>query len=593
MMNGVRTACLIGLLCFPSIAAAQLRSEVVASGLSFPVAFIPDPVIPNVFYIVQQGGIVRVLQGGQLLATSFINLSGSISCCGERGLLGMAFPPDAATTGRVFFNFTNQNGDTVVARFTRTPSNPLVAVPATRFDLRWSTGLRVISQPFSNHNGGNLAFGADGFLYVGLGDGGDGNDPQNNAQNPGELLGKFLRINTVVPDSDPNGFTVPSNNPFLDGVPIPALPEIWSFGWRNPWRYSFDDFGPGATGALIVGDVGQGAREEVDYEPFGAGGRNYGWRMREGTIATPDVPAITPAFLPLTEPIYDYRRDVGTTVTGGYVYRGSQLPAQYRGRYFFADFGASRVWSMGLSINPTTGEATRTDIVEHTEELGGAAFLGGIASFGRDLQGELYLATFAGRILRIASAAVAPNAPQGFQAVVTNQTVFLSWNPPPSGPVPSDYQLEAGSAPGASDLLIAPIGPQPSLLVPGVPVGIYYVRVRSVNAAGASAPSNEIVVVVTGGCTGAPPAPFGFVSSVSGQTVTLAWSVGGTNNGPTAFVIDVGSGPGLTNLAMIGIDGLLRGLTVAAPSGTYYVRLRSVNACGSSGASNEIVVTVP
>ena len=596
MKTGLRAACLIALLCLPAIANAQLRSEVVASGLSSPVAFVADPAVPNVFYIVQQGGIVRVLQNGQLLATAFINLSGAISCCGERGLLGMAFPPDAATTGRVFFKFTNPNGDTVVARFTRTAANPLVAVPSTRIDLRWSIGQRFVPQPFSNHNGGHLAFGADGFLYIGMGDGGDGNDPQNNAQNPGVLLGKFLRINTVVPDSDSNGFTVPPNNPFLDGVPVSALPEIWSFGWRNPWRYSFDDFGPGATGALIVGDVGQGAREEVDYEPSGAGGRNYGWRIREGTIATPNVPATTPAFLPLTDPIYDYGRSVGSTVTGGFVYRGSQLAPQYRGRYFFADYGSSRVWSMGLSINPSTGEATRTDIpVEHTAELGGAAFIGGVASFGRDLQGELYLVTFAGRVLRIASAAVAtPNAPQTFEAVVTNQNVFLSWQPPTSGPVPSQYQLEAGSSPGASNLAVLPVsGSQLTLIVGGVPPGTYYVRLRSLNAAGASPPSNEIVVVVTGACTGPPPAPYGFVSSVNGQTVTLAWSLNGTNNGPTAFQIEAGNGPGLANLAVINVDGLLRGLSVVAPPGTYHVRLRGANGCGTSGPSNERVITVP
>jgi glucose/arabinose dehydrogenase len=596
MMNGVRAVSVLALLCFPTIAAAQLRTEVIATGLDRPIAFVADPVIANVFYIVQQGGVVRVMQNGQLLPTPFIDLSGAVSCCGERGLLGMAFPPDAATTGRVFFNFTNQSGGhTVVARFTRTAGNPLVAVPGTRLDLQWSTGERFIRQPFSNHNGGNLAFGPDGCLYIALGDGGDGNDPQNNAQNPGTLLGKVLRINTVVPDSDPNGFTVPPDNPFLDGVPIPALPEIWSFGWRNPWRYSFDDFGAGATGALIVGDVGQGAREEIDYEPFGAGGRNYGWRMREGTILTPNIPATTPAFLPLTDPIHDYDRSVGSTVTGGYVYRGSQLPAQYRGRYFFADFSASRVWSMGLSINPITGDATRTDVVEHTAELGGAAFLGGIASFGRDLQGELYLATFAGRILRIASAgAPPPNAPQSFQAVVTNQNVLLSWNPPASGPLPSQYQLEAGSTPGGSDLLVAPLSASPtSLLVAGVPLGTYYVRLRSVTVGGASQPSNEVVVMVSGGCTSAPPAPFGFVASVSGQLVALAWSLSGTNNGPTAFVIEAGSAPGLADLAQAAIDGSLRGVTVGAPPRTYYVRLRSANACGTSGPSNEIVVTIP
>ena len=593
MINRLGAACVVAVLCLPASAFAQLKADVVASGLSSPVGFIPDPAIPGVSYILQQGGVVLVLRDGQLLPTPFINLAGAIACCGERGLLGMAFPPNAATTGRVFFNFTNPDGDTVVARFTRAASNPLVAVPSSRFDFRWSTGERVIRQPFSNHNGGHLAFGGDGYLYIGLGDGGDGNDPQNNAQNPGVLLGKMLRVNVNVGDGDPNGFSIPSDNPFLDGIPIAARPEIWSFGWRNPWRYSFDNVGAGATGALVVGDVGQGAREEVDYEPSGAGGRNYGWRLREGTIATPDIPATTAAYLPLTNPIYDYPRTQGQAVTGGYVYRGSALPAAYRGRYFFADFIRSRVWSMGLSINPTTGEAVPIDLVEHTTELGGETALGGISSFGRDLQGELYLATFAGRILRIASATV-PGAPRDLQAVVTDRNTQLNWAPPAAGSVPSQYVLEVGTVPGSSNLGSALVGGTvTSVFVPGVPVGTYYVRVRGVGTSGQSPPSNEIVVVVSGGCTAAPPAPFGLVSSLSGSIVGMAWSLGATANGPTQFQIEAGSSSGAANLAILVVAGNLRAFTVRAPAGTYYVRVRGRNSCGMSGPSNQIVVTVP
>ena len=144
-----------------------------------------------------------------------------------------------------------------------------------------------------------------------MGDGGNGNDPQNFAQNPASLLGKMLRIDINVSDGDPTGYRIPPDNPFLDGQPVAALGEIWAFGLRNPWRYSFDDIGAGATGALLMGDVGQGAREEIDYEPAGAGGRNYGWRLREGLIATPGVPATAPAYGPLVEPIFDYARSVG------------------------------------------------------------------------------------------------------------------------------------------------------------------------------------------------------------------------------------------------------------------------------------------
>ena len=182
----------------------------------------------------------------------------------------------------------------------------------------------------------------------------------------------MLRIDVGVPDSDSAGYRVPADNPFLDRQPISALGEIWDFGLRNPWRYSFDDLGPGATGALIIADVGQAAREEINYEPRGAGGRNYGWRIREGRIATPNVPATTPAFGPLTDPIFDYGRDDGRAITGGYVYRGQALGASYRGRYFFADSETARVWSLGLSVNPTSGEATVVNVIEHTAELGGS-----------------------------------------------------------------------------------------------------------------------------------------------------------------------------------------------------------------------------
>jgi glucose/arabinose dehydrogenase len=270
----------ISVLCVSSASVAQLRSEVVASGFTNPVALVPDPAIPGVLYVVEQGGLVRIIRDGAVLPAPFIDLQSAISSGGERGLLGMAFSPDVLS-GRVFFNFTNPSGHTVIARFQRTTS--FAVDPATRLDLLWPTGERFIRQPFSNHNGGHLIFGPDGFLYVGLGDGGSGNDPENNGQNLSSLLGKMLRLDVNVADSDAKGYLVPAGNPLLN--------EIWAAGLRNPWRYSFDDFGTGATGALIIGDVGQGTREEINYQPAGAAGRNYGWRIREGRVATPGVPS--------------------------------------------------------------------------------------------------------------------------------------------------------------------------------------------------------------------------------------------------------------------------------------------------------------
>ena len=579
----------LSLLIGSSTAHAQIRSQIVASGLTQPLALVPDPLLPNVFYVVQQNGLVRTIANGQLQTVPFADFRNAISTGGERGLLGMAFAPDAQS-GRVFFNFTDPNGDTVVARFGRMGVPSRVDV-ASRFDLRWPSGERVIRQPYANHNGGYLAFGPDGYLYIGLGDGGSGNDPQNNAQNPATLLGKMLRIDINVPDADPIGYRVPPDNPFLDGSPISALGEIWDFGLRNPWRYSFDDVGPGATGALIIGDVGQSAREEIDYEPRGAGGRNYGWRLREGRVATPGVPATPPAFGPLTDPIFDYQRSEGRAVTGGFVYRGSALGPAYQGRYFFADFESSRVWSIGLSIDPATGEAAVANVLEHTAELGGS--LGGVASFGRDLQGELYLLTFSGIVRKIVAGGALPNPPQNLQVVVTGSTVTVSWTPPPSGAVPAGYQLEAGSAPGAANLAIVPAAVT-TLTFPGIPPGTYYVRVRSLGGGSASAPSNEVGVVVGGGggCTAAPPAPTGLSSSLNGRLVTLGWSVGPTSDGPATLIIEAGSVTGAANLAVIAIDGSVRTISVQAPPGQYFVRIRGQNACGTGAASNEIVVTV-
>src|SRR5262245_339499 len=185
-------------------ADAQLRAQTFAGNLPQLVAAVADPQRPGVLYAVQQNGLIQTVQGTTVLPTPFLDLRLATAADGERGLLGMAFAPDAGS-GRFFVNFTNTNGDTVVARFRRSSSNPLVADPASRFDLRWPNGSRVISQPFANHNGGNLIFGPDGYLYVGLGDGGSGNDPFNNAQNPNSLLGKMLRIDVNVPDGDAAG----------------------------------------------------------------------------------------------------------------------------------------------------------------------------------------------------------------------------------------------------------------------------------------------------------------------------------------------------------------------------------------------------
>jgi glucose/arabinose dehydrogenase len=382
-------------LCVVTIwAQGRLRSQVYASGFTAPIAFVQDPLDRGVQFVVEQAGRIRVVRNGTVQPTDFLDLRTTVLSGGERGLLGLAFAP-TASSGRFFVNFTNRSGDTVVARFRRS-ADPLVADPASRFDLRF---------------GG--AVGPDGYLYIGLGDGGSGDDPEHRAQNPQELLGKMLRVDVNVDETHPVGYQVPGTNPFVIGGAVAARPEIWAFGLRNPWRYSFDDPARGGTGALVIGDVGQSAFEEIDYEPPNRGGRNYGWRNREG--AHDNVTSRPPAFLPLVDPVHEYGRASGQSITGGYVYRGSALGAAYTGRYFFADYVQGRVWSIALTLDGQ-GEARASGLMEHTAELGGQSQLGNISSFGVDADGELYLVSLTrGTVLSVAG--LAPPTPTDLRVI--------------------------------------------------------------------------------------------------------------------------------------------------------------------------------
>jgi glucose/arabinose dehydrogenase len=382
-------------------AQTPLSSQVFVTGLTQPVGFVQDPGDPSVQYVVQQNGLIRVIEDGALRPQNFLDLSAVVLNAGEQGLLGLALAPDYPSSGRFYVNFVNLNGDTVVARFLRSTADPLQADATSRFDLRWTgePGAFIDQPAFPNHKGGHLAFGPDGNLYIGMGDGGSGNDPFHNAQNPASLLGKMLRIDVNVPLNDPVGYHIPTGNPTF---PVTgARPEIWAFGLRNPWQFTFDSF-TGGTGALIIGDVGQAAFEEIDYEPANAGGRNYGWRNFEGVNPNPDANAATSqplAFSPATPPLFEYARAGGSAVIGGYVYRGQGLDAFYQGRYFFADIIKGRIWSLGLTIAPN-GEATAGSLLEHTVGIGA----GDVSSFGTDSAGELYVVYHSGRIVRVTNA---------------------------------------------------------------------------------------------------------------------------------------------------------------------------------------------
>lgn len=395
----LRITALAVLVCLGAWATAQGPLEVIqhSGGYTQPLAFVADPLDQNTKFLVQKNGIIQRVTNG-IATNTFIDVSASITynVGDEQGLLGMAFAPDHAVSGHVYLYFNDTAGNIQVARYTREGN---IAPVDSRFNI-----IGISHPDGSNHNGATPAFGLDGFLYLAVGDGSPYNDTNHNAQNPNVLLGKVLRIDPSGDDfaGDPNkNYAIPASNPFFgDSGIIQAEDEIWSFGVRNPYKFSFDRL----TGAMVMGDVGQDSWEEINYEPAGAGGRNYGWRMREGMHET--VFGGPAAYLPLTDPILEYGRDQndpiigGNSITGGVVYRGTRLSG-YQGRYFFADFASRRIWSLGLIVDPVTGEATAGDLLEHTIEFGGRDFLGNISSIDQDLNGELFLTSFNGNIYQV------------------------------------------------------------------------------------------------------------------------------------------------------------------------------------------------
>jgi glucose/arabinose dehydrogenase len=361
----------------PAQAGVAIKvNEIVASGFSQPVQVTHAGDGSGRLFVVEQGGRIRVIQSGALLSTPFLDVSGLVSCCGERGLLGLAFHPNYESNGYFYIDYTRAgDGATVIARY-HVSGDPNLA------DAGSGSTLLTIPQPYANHNGGQVMFGLDGYLYIGMGDGGSGGDPQNNAQNKNTLLGALLRID--VDGGSP--YAIPPDNPY---VGVEGADEIWAIGLRNPWRFSFDR----ATGDLYIGDVGQDMWEEIDYQATNsAGGLNFGWHCLEGTHTyTTAPPCNDPAYLAgMTGPIAEYSHDVGDAVTGGFVYRGSLYP-DLAGRYFFADFGSGRIWSMvKTGSNPVTWSQPK---LESNSGLN-------ISSFGEDESGEVYIASYSDGTVR-------------------------------------------------------------------------------------------------------------------------------------------------------------------------------------------------
>jgi glucose/arabinose dehydrogenase len=287
----------------------------------------------------------------------------------ERGLLGLAFHPDYANNGLFFIDYTDQNGNSVIARYHVSADDPNKADPSS------ATQLLYVQQPFANHNGGDLAFGPDGYLYAAFGDGGSGGDPQGNGQNPSTLLGSILRLDVNAAD----GYAVPDSNPFAGSGS--ARPEIWAWGLRNAWRFSFDR----TTGDLYIADVGQNNWEEVNFQPASsAGGQNYGWNAYEATHVYSGQPPASDVVMPILE--YDHGGG-RCSITGGYVYRGEQIPG-LQGYYFYGDWCSGTIWA---AQRDNAGDWSTTVSLQSGRQ---------ISSFGEDEAGELYLVDYGGAVLR-------------------------------------------------------------------------------------------------------------------------------------------------------------------------------------------------
>lgn len=364
-------SCALAAAC--SSPASDYRAELLSDALHKPLYLVQAPGDSVRSFLVEQSGRIRVMVGDALREAPFLDLSGEVfdpdaRGGGERGLLGLAFHPGFADNRRFVVDYTDRRGTTQIVEFRA--ASPGAADPAS------ARTILSIEQPNTNHNGGMVEFGPDGYLYIGMGDGGGAGDPGNRAQDLGSLLGKILRLDV---DNPPPGaaYGIPPDNPFVETAG--ARPEIWAYGLRNPWRFSFDP----ATDELWIADVGQKAWEEIDRQPAGAGGLNYGWRLREGAHCyDPPEDCERPG---LVDPVHEYSHRMGCSITGGHVYRGAALP-ELAGHYFYSDWCAGKVWA----FDPVSGAT-----LEILKDLGP------VTSFGRDHRGELYVMEGGGKVWRI------------------------------------------------------------------------------------------------------------------------------------------------------------------------------------------------
>lgn len=353
----------------PDLEALQLRLEPVTDGFDQPLYAVSAGDGSGRLFVVEQPGRIYIVRDGQRLEQPFLDIVDIVgSTANEQGLLSIAFSPNYTADGQFFINYTNLDGDTVVARY-QVSDNPDLADPTS------AETVLMIDQPAGNHNGGLVVFGPDNYLYIGMGDGGQAGDPWGNAQNKDVLLGKLLRIDVL--GAQP--YAIPPDNPFVGQTDV--RPEIWAWGLRNPWRFAFDQ----ANGDLYIADVGQNRFEEINYQPAAStGGENYGWDVMEGA-ACYEANECDRAGLVL--PVVVYSRDAGCSVTGGYVYRGSAFP-QLDGIYFYGDYCSGQIWA----LQKNDGEWHNVLVLETDLTL---------TSFGMDEAGELYLVGRDGGLYRL------------------------------------------------------------------------------------------------------------------------------------------------------------------------------------------------
>lgn len=555
-------AAILSVSCLFAADPPPVRLHRVAAGFQSPLDLRFDA--SGRMFVVEQRGLIRIVKNGAVLDQPFLDWRSQVSCCGEQGLLGLALSPRFETNRAFYINYTDTRGETVISRLRASESNPDVADRASE-----QVVLRV-PQPASNHNGGNLMFGPDGYLYIGLGDGGGAGDPQNNGQRNDALLGKMLRIDV---EGGQATYAVPADNPFINSAGY--RPEIWATGLRNPWKYSFDR----ETKDLWIGDVGQNRAEEVNFQPsLSRGGENYGWRRMEGLQCFPATSACDRAGLTL--PILEYARSQGQSITGGYVYRGSRYPA-LRGFYLYSDFGSGNLWGVQRD-----GTAWDNRLLLATQRS--------VSTFGEDTGGELYLASYGtGEIYLIAAGAPVTSA----NGVVNAASYAPGLSPGSLGTI---FGQGITSLPGIINPALFPLRTDvagTSVTLNNIPAPI--LAVASVNGqeqinfqvpyelAGAG---SATLIVTANGQSSAPVTtpivnsqPEIFVITRSGQNATVwATGLGAVNNAPgtgqlsvtvggaTAPVSYAGLAPNFAGLYQLNIEvptGMAAGLPVVISTG--------------------------